>query len=256
MTMSGIGVRRGSLNLEDVRWLGTGGRVDRSSDTSYVRRTSPASEPCDHIRSATLFVSQFAMPKTDKRIDAYIENAADFARPILTRVREVVHEACPDVEETLKWGHPAFMYHGIMCGMAAFKEYCAFHFWKGALIIEDASGEQMWAQLGRLTKVSDLPIEESDRRLCEEGDDAERGRHNGPASASQAEEGTRHAGRVHVGHQKNKKALAGFEKFSPSHKREYIEWITDAKAEDTRNRRIAQAVQWMAEGKPRNWKYM
>ena len=196
------------------------------------------------------------MPKTDKRIDAYIDNAADFAQPILTRVRQIVHEACPDVEETLKWGHPAFMYHGIMCGMASFKDYCAFHFWKGALIIENPTGDQMWGQLERLTKVSDLPPKKvivgyvkKAMELNEEGTKVPR-RPVKPKKELVMPEPFMAAIK------KNKKAFAGFEAFSPSHKREYIEWITDAKGEDTRARRIAQAVEWMAEGKPRNWKYM
>jgi uncharacterized protein YdeI (YjbR/CyaY-like superfamily) len=196
------------------------------------------------------------MPNTDKRIDAYIDNAADFAKPILTRVREIIHEACPDVEETLKWGHPAFMYHGILCGMASFKEYCAFHFWKGALIIEGASGDQMWGQLGRLTKVSDLPAKKllvgyvkKAMVLNAEGTKVPR-----PPAKPKKELVMPEPFMAAI--KKNKKALAGYEAFSPSHKREYIEWITDAKGEDTRARRIAQAVEWMAEGKPRNWKYM
>ena len=196
------------------------------------------------------------MPKTDKRIDAYIENAADFAQPILTRVRQIVHEACPEVEETLKWGHPSFMYHGIMCGMASFKEYCAFHFWKGALIIENSASDQMWGQLGRLAKVSDLPPKKvlvgyvkKAMELNEEGTKV-------PRRPVKPKKELTMPDAFMAAIKKNKKALAGFEAFSPSHKREYVEWITDAKGEDTRDRRIAQAVEWMAEGKPRNWKYM
>jgi uncharacterized protein YdeI (YjbR/CyaY-like superfamily) len=196
------------------------------------------------------------MPKTDKRIDAYIDNAADFAQPILTRVRQLVHEACPDVEETLKWGHPSFMYHGIMCGMASFKEYCAFHFWKGALIIENSASDQMWGQLGRLAKVSNLPPKKvlvgyvkKAMELNEEGTKV-------PRRAVKPKKELVMPEQFMAAIKKNKKALAGFEAFSPSNKRDYIEWITEAKGEDTRDRRIAQAVEWMAEGKPRNWKYM
>jgi uncharacterized protein YdeI (YjbR/CyaY-like superfamily) len=54
---------------------------------------------------------------------------------------------------------------------------------------------------------------------------------------------------------RNAKARAAFEGFSPSHRREYVEWIEDAKRDDTRRKRLATAIEWMGEGKPRNWKY-
>jgi uncharacterized protein YdeI (YjbR/CyaY-like superfamily) len=196
------------------------------------------------------------MPKKDKRFDTYIDNAQDFAKPILTHVRQVVHEACPGCEETLKWGHPSFMYNGIMCGMAAFKEYCAFHFWKGALIIENATGDQMWGQLGRLTKVSDLPPKKTLVGYIKKAMELNEAGTKVPKRPTKPKKELAMPEPFMAAIKKNKKALAGFEAFSPSHKREYIEWITDAKGEDTRARRIAQAVEWMAEGKPRNWKYM
>jgi uncharacterized protein YdeI (YjbR/CyaY-like superfamily) len=196
------------------------------------------------------------MPTKDKRIDAYVDNAASFAKPILTHIRQVVHEACPDCEETLKWGHPSFMYNGIMCGMAAFKEYCAFHFWKGALIIENATGDQMWGQLGRLTKVSDLPPKKTLAGYVKKAVELNELGTKVPKRPTKPKKELAMPEPFMAAIKKNKKALTGFEAFSPSHKREYIEWITDAKGEDTRARRIAQAVEWMAEGKPRNWKYM
>src|SRR5262245_7786186 len=98
------------------------------------------------------------MPKTDKRIDAYIAKSPDFAKPILTRIREIVHEGCPDCEETLKWNAPTFMYNdAILCGMATFKEHCIFHFWKGTLVVPTADKEGAGGQFGKLTKVADLP---------------------------------------------------------------------------------------------------
>src|SRR5437899_8269050 len=99
------------------------------------------------------------MAKTDPRVDAYIEKSAEFARPILTHIRRVVHAACPDVEETMKWSFPHFMYKGMLCSMASFKEHCAFGFWKGSLLVEKTGGEAETAmgQFGRITKLSDLP---------------------------------------------------------------------------------------------------
>ncbi|MFL5467593.1 MAG: DUF1801 domain-containing protein, partial [Gemmatimonadaceae bacterium] len=96
------------------------------------------------------------MGKPDPRIDAYIAKSADFAKPILVYLRELVHEACPNVDETIKWGMPHFDYHGILCGMAAFKQHCAFNLWKGSLIVGEASREAM-GHFGRITQVSDLP---------------------------------------------------------------------------------------------------
>ena len=196
------------------------------------------------------------MPKTDKRVDAYIENAAEFAQPILTRIRQTVHEACPDVEETLKWGHPSFMYQGIMCGMVAFKEYCALHFWKGQLIVENVSSDQVWGQLGRLKKVGDLPPKKTVVGYVKKAMELNELGTQSPKRPTKPRKELVMPGAFMTAIKKNKKALATFEGFSPTNRRDYIEWITDAKGEDTRARRIAQAVEWMAEGKPRNWKYM
>ena len=199
------------------------------------------------------------MPTTDKRVDAYIAKAPDFARPILTHLRAAVHEGCPECEETLKWGMPAFMYHGILCQMAAFKAHAVFGFWKGSLIA-DPKGKPinlgMGKDLGKVTSVADLPNKrqligyvKQAMKLNEDGVKV----HRRPA--------TRKAPAVvpadlAAALRKNKKAKATFDAFSPSAKRDYIDWLTGAKGEDTRTRRLAQAVQWMEEGKQRNWKYM
>src|SRR4051812_42128922 len=98
------------------------------------------------------------MGMRDARIDAYIANAAEFARPILLHLRELVHAACPDVEETMKWSFPHFQYKGMLCGMTAFKEHCAFGFWKHKLIVQKGvASEEAMGQFGKLTKLSDLP---------------------------------------------------------------------------------------------------
>jgi len=196
------------------------------------------------------------MPAKDKRVDAYIDQAPDFAKPILTRIRETVHEACPECEETLKWGHPSFMYHGIMCGMASFKSYCAFHFWKGSLIVADAKGDQAWGQLGKLSKVSDLPPKKVLTGYIKKAMELNELGTKPPKRAPKPKKDLVMPEPFMAAITKSKKALATYQGFSPSHQREYVEWITDAKGEDTRARRIAQAVEWMAEGKPRNWKYM
>ncbi len=202
------------------------------------------------------------MPKTDKRIDAYIATSADFAKPILLEVRARVHLACPDCEETVKWGMPAFMYHGILCMMAGFKHHATVTFWKGSRVVGDAANNEAMGQLGRLTTVSDLPSKKvftgwvkQLMALNEVG-----GTVAVPAKrtnqAKRAKKPTEIPAYFLSALSKNKKAHATFESFPPSQKREYVEWIASAKGEDTRARRLAQAIEWMSEGKPRNWKYM
>ena len=199
------------------------------------------------------------MGMRDARIDAYIAKSADFAKPILMHLREVVHAACPDVEETMKWSFPHFMYKGMLCSMASFKEHCAFGFWKGELIVANSggAGESAMGQFGRITQLSDLPskrvlsgyIKEA-MKLNEAGVKAPT--RSKPKVAKELVVPEDLAGAL----QSNPKARATFEKFSPSHQREYVEWITEAKTQATRQRRLATAIEWMADGKPRNWKYM
>lgn len=194
------------------------------------------------------------MGKKDPRVDAYIEKSADFAKPILKHLREIVHKGCPDVEETIKWGMPAFDYKGILGGMAAFKAHCAFNLWKGSLL--GAKNRDAMGQFGRITALSDLPkdsvllgyVEEA-VRLNAEGVKAPR-RPKEPKKPLETPDDLARALK------KNAKARETFEAFSPSHRREYVEWITEAKTEETRKKRLGTAIEWMAEGKPRMWKYM
>ena len=199
------------------------------------------------------------MPSYDPRFDEYIEEAQPFARPILKRLRKVVHAAVPDVQENWKWSNPAFDYKGIFCSMAAFKQHCIFGFWKHQLLIDRGvidPGDTIFGHRGRITSVDDLPTDKeltkilkAAAELNDQGIKSERPKAvpkppvKVPSYLKKALDG-------------NKKAAATFAAFSPSHKREYVEWVTEAKSEDTRNRRLAQAVEWMAHGKPRNWKYM
>jgi uncharacterized protein YdeI (YjbR/CyaY-like superfamily) len=194
--------------------------------------------------------------KRDPRIDAYIAKQKDFAKPILTHLREVVHEGCPECEETLKWNSPTFMYQGMLCGMAAFKEHAIFGFWKWQLVMPDQQYRDAAGSFGKITSVSDLPPKREllgyirkAMELNENGVKAPRAMKPKKASIPMPAD-------LKTALAKNKKAKATYEDFSPSAKREYLEWITGAKAEDTRKRRLQQAVEWMAEGKPRNWKYM
>jgi uncharacterized protein YdeI (YjbR/CyaY-like superfamily) len=202
------------------------------------------------------------MPSVDPRIDVYIEKAQPFAQPVLQHLRKLIHRACPDVEETMKWSFPHFDYKGaMMCSMASFKQHCVFGFWKAALMkdsrfLETAKTEVAMGHLGRITSLKDLP---SDKQLTAWIKEAmklnEQGvklKNDKPAAVKEIAA----PADLLAALKKNKKALAVFEKFPPSHKKEYIQWIEEAKREETRKKRIDQAVEWLAEGKQRNWKYM
>jgi len=198
------------------------------------------------------------MGKRDPRVDAYIAKSADFAKPILTELRETVHGACPDVEETMKWSFPHFMYQGMLCSMAAFKQHAVFGFWKGSLIVKDSGAKKSepgMGQFGRITKPSDLPPKKTligyihkAMALNEEGITV-------PRVQKRSRKPIRVPPDLVSALRRNSRARTAFDDFSSSHKREYIEWITEAKAKETRVRRLQTAVEWMAQGKSRNWKY-
>jgi uncharacterized protein YdeI (YjbR/CyaY-like superfamily) len=193
------------------------------------------------------------MGKKDPRIDAYIAKSAEFAKPILRHLRAVVREGCPDAEEKVKWGMPHFDYKGPLAGMAAFKEHCAFGFWKGSLIVP-GKGDAM-GQFGRISSLSDLPKKDvllgyvrKAVRLNEEGVKVQRTPKGEKKEIPMPPD-------LSAALKKNANARATYEGFSPSGRREYLEWITEAKGENTRRKRLETAIEWMAEGKRRNWKY-
>ncbi len=198
------------------------------------------------------------MAARDPRIDAYIAQSAEFARPILTHIREVVHAACPDVEETMKWSRPHFLYQGLLCGMSAFKEHCAIGFWKGALIVPNAQdAEEGMGQFGRITRIADLPPK---KVLVGYVKKAMELNESGIQSPARAKPKTRKPEAVvpddlAAALEKNPAASRVFAGFPPGQRREYIEWLTEAKTAPTRARRLETAVEWIAEGKTRNWKY-
>ena len=195
------------------------------------------------------------MGKRDPRVDDYIQRSAGFAKPILNSLRATVHAACPDVEEAMKWRFPHFLYKGMLCSMASFKEHCAFGFWKGSLLLGKGASPEAMGQFGRITSVAELPsrkklmgLVRKAMALNDEGTKVARAKRPAAPITVPAE--------LTAALRRNKKAHAAFTAFPPSHRRDYVEWIVEAKGEETRNRRLKTAIQWMAEGKPRNWKYM
>jgi uncharacterized protein YdeI (YjbR/CyaY-like superfamily) len=177
----------------------------------------------------------------------------------LKHLRKVVHAGCPEVEETIKWQFPHFDYKGVLCGMAAFKQHCAFGFWKEALILDpDKIGEKTaMGSLGCIKSLAHLPSEKTLIGYVKK-------------AAALNEAGIKAPGRTKTKKReplevpdyfaaalkKNAKARKTFEDFAPSKRREYLEWVTEAKREETRNERLATSIQWLAEGKPRHWKYV
>jgi uncharacterized protein YdeI (YjbR/CyaY-like superfamily) len=196
------------------------------------------------------------MPTKDPRIDAYIARAAPFARPVLSHLRTVIHAAVPGVEETIKWGMPHFTHEGILCAFAAFQAHCAFHVRSGDVLLGRAAKGDAMGQFGRITRISDLPPKAALARLLkaaaarnEAGVKAPRPPRKPPKPEAKAPPD------LVAALERSPKASATFEGFSPSKRREYVEWIAEAKGSDTRARRLAQAIAWMAQGKARNWKY-
>jgi uncharacterized protein YdeI (YjbR/CyaY-like superfamily) len=186
------------------------------------------------------------MPK-DPRVDAYLAKANDFAKPILKQIRAAVHRGHPAIGETIKWGVPAYVdERGIFCMTAAFKHHCAWVFWTGRKPGVDAK------QFRRITSVEDLPPQ---RELVVIVKQAATSVPSTPKTAKRAPKPVAVPTYFRAALRKNAKAHAAFEIFPPSHKREYIDWIDSAKTEETRQRRLTTALQWIASGKPRNWKY-
>jgi hypothetical protein len=199
------------------------------------------------------------MATTDPRIDAYVAKAAPFARPVLRHLRAIVHAAVPDAEETVKWGFPHFVKDGIVCSFAAFKGHCAFSLWKGRQLLGDAASRDAMGQFGRITAVEDLPPRAEIVRLVREAVARNAPGSKPPRPAPARPRPPRPEAKVPAdlaaALRKDARARATFDGFPPSARREYVDWIVEAKGADTRARRLAQAVAWMAEGKRRNWKY-
>lgn len=195
------------------------------------------------------------MPK-DKRIDAYIDKSADFAKPILKHLRKLVHETCPGVTETLKWSMPSLEYKGLLCGFASFKEHCTFGFWKHSLLESSGILERTaMGSLGRITSLKDLPSDAKLKKLIKEAvrlnDEDIKPLKKKPMKKTDVTlpDVLREA------LARDDAAAETFDKFPPSAQREYIEWIVEAKTDATREKRLATTIEWLGEGKRRHWKY-
>jgi hypothetical protein len=200
------------------------------------------------------------MATKDPRVDSYIAEAAEFARPILKHLRKIIHQGCPSAVETIKWSCPFFEYHGLLCGFAAFKAHCSLFFWRdidvSAWLEKTNTAGAGMGQFGKLTTLADLP-KDAVLLACVRAAVAQR---DSPSSKPKR---ARQPGKELPVPADLKKALASnapaaatFRNFAPSHRRAYLEWISDAKQPATRAKRLATTLTWLAEGKPQNWKYL
>lgn len=201
------------------------------------------------------------MPETDPRVEAYIEKAASFAKPVLLKLRKLIFQACPEARETIKWSFPNYEVHGSMlCSMAAFKEHCAFSFWKASLL-KDPKGilrikeRNAMGHLDRIRSLKDLPADKILVAYLKEAASLNKNNIKVARPESVPKKELPVPRPLAAALKENKKASAAFDSFSPSHRREYVEWITEAKTEETMNKRLITTLEWLEQGKSRNWKY-
>ena len=201
------------------------------------------------------------MPTTDERIDAYIEKSAEFAQPILQHLRRLVHTAIPEITETIKWGMPHFEYHGIICHLAAFKQHCSLGFWNAPEMSDphqllNAHGKTEMGHFGKIKNLADLP---DDSILLKYFKEAATLRKNNIKPKAKPKASVPKDVVVPAYFQEalnqNDAARQTFEQFSPSNRKDYLVWLSEAKTEATHDKRLATILEWLAEGKTRHWKY-
>jgi uncharacterized protein YdeI (YjbR/CyaY-like superfamily) len=227
--------------------------VDRRGVASAISKKQRARPSAKMPDGSTIEV---LMGKKDPRVDAYIAKSADFARPILSHLRAIVHKACPEVEETMKWSMPHFDYKGIMCGMSAFKAHCAFGFWKASLVLEEGAQRDAMGHFGRITSRRDLPPDRTLIAYVKKAADLNDRGVTVARKPAAPKKPVRVPPDLAAALKRSAAARQRFDAFSPSHKREYVEWIVEAKTDATRKKRVTTALEWIAEGKGRNWKYL
>ena len=216
------------------------------------------------------------MGTRDAKVDAYIAKSQPFAQEILTHIREVVHAACPETVEAMKWSMPFFTYKGaLLCNMAAFKAHASFGFWLSKQVLGEDAADDGMGHFGKLTSVKELPskavltkhvkkavaLVDAGVKLERGGTENSRGTGGAASPGKTAARKTTVSRRVSVPPELDRalrdhpEAKAAFDAFPPSHRREYAEWIAEAKRPETKERRVQQALEMLAEGKSRNWKY-
>lgn len=212
-------------------------------------------------------ISEVAVRRGESRqIDAYIADAPEFAQPILTHLRSLVHKASPEIEEDIKWRQPFFLHRGsLLCFMAAFKQHCSFGFWggeMGAVMKQDGREGEDGAKgsrgaFGRITSVADLPSNKEMMGYIKQAIAFTETAVDTPKSAKtrKPKPEVEPPAEFVLAMKQREGAAEAFATLSPSCRREYVNWILEAKRAETKERRIQTAVQWITEGKSLNWKY-
>jgi len=201
------------------------------------------------------------MEKYDARIDAYIAKSADFAKPILIHIRQVVHQASPLIGETVKWGMRFFDFKGPVCMMAAFKQHCGFGFWKASRLndpeglLQGSDEEAAAGSFGRIASLNDLPSDDALIGFVQQMIAINESGIKEVKKPSTPKAELPMPADFDKLLKENLVTMGNYEKFSPSSKREYLEWFAEAKSDATREKRMQQALEWIGEGKTRHWKY-
>ena len=200
------------------------------------------------------------MPKLDPRVDQYIQKSPEYAQPILTKIRKAFHKGCPNVEETIKWGCPYFVHNGLLGGMASFKKHVSFGFWRSKELddpenlFETGTGKKASMCNAHIHSSKDLPTQKILVDYVKRA--AQLNQASSPKKkVAKKKISTRVPSDLTAALKTNAKAKKTFDSFAPSHKRDYIEWITEAKRDSTRQKRLETTIQWLSEGKRRHWKY-
>ena len=162
----------------------------------------------------------------------------------------------PEAEETIKWSMPAYTVGGkIVLITAAFKAHMALNFWRGQELESSHASVGTMGQFGRIKDIDELPADPELDQLIREAADLSK---NAPAPRK-SKSAPKPPSDLHpdfaAALAKAPQAKAVLDGFPPSAQRDYLEWIADAKQDGTRQKRIATAIEWLSEGKRRNWKY-
>jgi uncharacterized protein YdeI (YjbR/CyaY-like superfamily) len=199
------------------------------------------------------------MGKYDPRVDDYIAKSPAYAQPIMKHIRGLIHQAVPNIVEVIKWAHPHFEYKGPAFSIGAFKEHLGLNFWKSKLM-DDPEGlfkyDGSAGSMGKIKSLADLPEDDIlmayfmlAADLNEQGVKA-----TTPKTAPEKKQLIIPDDLI-AAFKNDTTAMQHFEQFNYSAKKEYVDWLAEAKTTETRQKRLKTIMEWVAEGKTRYWKY-
>lgn len=195
------------------------------------------------------------MNEASENITAYIEKATPEFKEVMIALRSVLNNPNFDIKEDWKWGAPNFNNEGMICWLAHFRNHVGMNFFKGTLIKDKYNLFTHYREEkgNRQLKFSDINqiIPEQIEYYIEEA--IKLNQEN--IKVVKKEIDTSLPLDLETELNNNPKAKMFFESLAPSYKRDYIEWIEEAKREATRTKRLATTMEWLSEGKKKNWKY-